>query len=331
LESFGKALAIQERLARNDPAVTAFARDLAASHNNIGSLQSDTGQPQLALESFDKALAIRERLARETPTVTDFASDVGATLNNIAQIDLVQRRYPEAKQRLLDAIVWQEKALAAKPRNPTYRQYLQNHYTNLKLAAQGLGDDALAQEAQRRLAALAATDPQIQTLDSRLAAVMKGEAAKDNPERLALAQRAYDTQRYALAARLWNEAIGTDPKLANDRQAQHRYNAACSASLAGCGQRKDHPSPDEAAKAKLRTQACDWLKAELAVWSRLAESGPPQAKAFIVQTLNHWKQDTDLAGIRDKNELAKLPEAERKEWQMLWADVDALLAKTKGK
>jgi eukaryotic-like serine/threonine-protein kinase len=157
---------------------------------------------------------------------------------------------------------------------------------------------------------------------------MKGESAKDNPERLALAQRAYDTKRYALATRLWSEALETDPKLADDRQAQHRYNAACAASLAGCGQGQDDPSPDAAAKANLRKQALDWLKAELAVWLKLVESGPPRARAFIVQTLDHWKKDTDLAGIRDEKELAKLPESECKEWQSLWSDVDALSKRT---
>ena len=39
----------------------------------------------------------------------------------------------------------------------------------------------------------------------------------------------------------------------------------------------------------------------------------------------HWKEGTDLAGIRDEKELARLPEEERKEWQSLWADVELLL------
>ena len=100
----------------------------------------------------------------------------------------------------------------------------------------------------------------------------------------------------------------------------------------GTGRRragKDDPSPDEAARAKLREQAIDWLKAELAAWTKLLESGPPQARPFIAQILYHWKADTDLAGIREADALAKLPEAERKEWQTLWADVDAMLAKSK--
>jgi hypothetical protein len=150
------------------------------------------------------------------------------------------------------------------------------------------------------------------------------------PPRPSLTQRAYDTKKYATAARLWADALRSDPELAEDRRAQHRFNAACAEALAGCGQGRDDPLPDGAAKTKLRQQALDWLKAELAVWSKLAESGPPQAKTFIVQTLDHWKNGTDLAGIRDETELAKLPGPERKEWQSLWSDPDALLKRAQG-
>jgi hypothetical protein len=59
------------------------------------------------------------------------------------------------------------------------------------------------------------------------------------------------------------------------------------------------------------------------------ESGPPQAKGSISQTLKHWQVDTDLAGIREEKELAKLPEDERKDWQSLWAGVAALLEKAR--
>ena len=37
--------------------------------------------------------------------------------------------------------------------------------------------------------------------------------------------------------------------------------------------------------------------------------------------MNHWQQDTDLAGIRDKAALAKLPAEEQKAFTQLWADV----------
>jgi eukaryotic-like serine/threonine-protein kinase len=335
LESVGKAMEIRERLARENPTVTEFANKLAESHADLGVVQNATGQPERALESYGKAVAIQERLARDNPAVTDFASGLGLTLSNSAVLYIRQQRFPEARQKLLDAITWQKKALSANPRNPNYRQLAQQHYANLQLAAQGLRDDALALDAKRGLAELAATDPRFQALDGRLAAVMKGEAAKDNPERLALAQRAYDTKRYALAARLWSEAMGTEPKLGDDRTAQHRYNAACAAALAvRVGPVPTarpvelallEPKLEDTAKARLRKQALDWLRAELAAWKRVSMIVEPGNKEFVATTLAHWKQDADLASIRDEAELAKLPEAERKEWQTLWADVDALL------
>ena len=113
---------------------------------------------------------------------------------------------------------------------------------------------------------------------------------KDNAEGLAFAQMAYDRKRFAAAARFWAEALASDPKLGDDRQTQPRYNAACAAALAAAGQGKDEPTPDDAAKARLRQQALDWLKAELTVWTKLLESGPPQARPAIVQTLQHWKR-----------------------------------------
>jgi hypothetical protein len=44
--------------------------------------------------------------------------------------------------------------------------------------------------------------------------------------------------------------------------------------------------------------------------------------------MTHWLQDADFAGIRDAAALARLPEAERTDWQKLWADVAGLLRRT---
>ena len=43
--------------------------------------------------------------------------------------------------------------------------------------------------------------------------------------------------------------------------------------------------------------------------------------------MRHWLKDEDLAGVRDPESLSKLPEAERKDWQMLWEEVEALRGK----
>jgi eukaryotic-like serine/threonine-protein kinase len=158
--------------------------------------------------------------------------------------------------------------------------------------------------------------------------VRRGEAPKDNPERLALAQRAYAIKQYAPATRLWAEALASDAGLATDRQAQHLYNAACAAALAASTPGKDDPPPDDAVKARFRVQAMGWLKAELAAWSKLLESGPPAVKPVVAQTLRHWQEDPDLAGVRDAKVIEALPESERDGWRTLWKDVAATLVKS---
>ena len=134
-------------------------------------------------------------------------------------------------------------------------------------------------------------------------------------------------RRRADGARFWAEALDADPKLGDNRQLQVRYNAACAAALAAAGQGKDDPPPDEAARAKLRGQALDWLKAELVTWGKVLDAAPRQIKAMIAPTLQHWKADTDLASVRDPEPLSKLPDDERKAWRGLWEEVDALKKK----
>ncbi|MFI5454550.1 MAG: protein kinase [Isosphaerales bacterium] len=328
LASYEQARAIWERLARENPSVTQFQSDLAESHNNIGDLQHTTGRPAEALASWEQARAIWERQARQHPESPYLASSLGGALHNMAMIDLDQRRFDKARAKLTQAIEWQRKALAVNPSHPTYRQFLVNHLNGLMVAATGLGRADLADQARRELADLAAIDPAKSALDARLAAVLKGkETPKNDAERIGLAYRAYEKALHASSARLYAEALANTPKLTDDRQAQHRYNAACAAALAGSGQAKDDPPPDGAARAKLRQQALGWLKAELAEWAKVQDAGPAEMKAKIAPTLQHWTTDADLAGIRDEKELAKRPKEERVAFQQLWKDVEKLRTK----
>ncbi len=173
----------------------------------------------------------------------------------MAVIHLMQKQFAEALARLVPAIEWQRKALTASPRNPTFRQYLANHLTNFIHANEGLGHLDEAEKTRVELKELTLNDPRFAQLDARLESVLKGDAPKSNAERLVMAQRAYDKSLYAIAARLWTEAVESDPKLAEDRQAGHRYNAACSAALTANGKAKDERTPDDGARSKLRGKA----------------------------------------------------------------------------
>ncbi len=66
-----KALAIHERVARENPTFTEYQNSLAISHDKIGEVLSTAGRKAEALDSHGKALAGQERLARESPSGLD--------------------------------------------------------------------------------------------------------------------------------------------------------------------------------------------------------------------------------------------------------------------
>jgi serine/threonine-protein kinase len=165
-------------------------------------------------------------------------------------------------------------------------------------------------------------------LAPRLSAVLRGDdRPADAKEMLGFAELCYlpFERRLHAATRFYGEAFAADPKLADNSKAGYRYNAACCAALAACGQGNDADKLDEKEKARLRRQALDWLQAELAAWAKQAQGDQHTDRSGVWQTLQHWKDDSDLAGVRG-DALAKLPEAESAPWKKLWADVDALLA-----
>jgi hypothetical protein len=178
-------------------------------------------------------------------------------------------------------------------------------------------------EQARRLSRLAPSLP----------AMLRGEAHPDNTaERVDLALVASGKGLHAMAARLYAEAFAADPRLAEDLEVEHRYDAACSAVLAGCGKGIDQPPLDQAARNRLRRQALDWLGGHLDSWSRTATSGSPKnsptARRHLVEKLEHWKHDPDLAGVRAANALKQLDQAEQAGWRSFWAEVDRILARS---
>jgi hypothetical protein len=108
-------------------------------------------------------------------------------------------------------------------------------------------------------------------------------------------------------------------------KAGHRYNAACAAAQAGSGLGRDAIKLKEDERTRLRTQALDWLRADLELWSRRLKNSDAESAKAARMTIEHWLRDTDLAGVRESDALGKLSAAEQETWRKLWADVAALL------
>jgi hypothetical protein len=171
-------------------------------------------------------------------------------------------------------------------------------------------------------------------LDKRMPAILAGKIhPKDAAECLAVARLCHPPYRnhYATAARFFSEAFAAQPELADDLTIPYRYNAACTAALAGVGQGEDAVSLDTKERARLRRQALDWLRADLEAKRALLEKNANKSDPTLLREMRHWLADPDFAGVRGAEALAKLPDAERQAWQKLWDDVVDLLKRAQGK
>ncbi len=165
----------------------------------------------------------------------------------------------------------------------------------------------------------------VQNVDS-LQPVLQGKSKPKNPsECFAFAKICQKyRQEHAAAARFYAEGIARQPAAADDLQLAYRYDAACVAALAGCGQGKDANTIDTKARVAFRKQALDWLRADLKAHRQLLDNSASKAGPGIQHKMQHWLQDTDFTGVRGPDALARLPEAERGDWQKLWEEVEAL-------
>jgi tetratricopeptide (TPR) repeat protein len=312
--NLGNALQLQGKL---DEAVAAHREAIrlrpgdAVAHYNFGNALQLQGKPDESVAAYREAIRLK-------PDLAEAHANLGAILHAQGKLDESVAAYREAirlKPDLAEAHANLGFVLQAQGK---LEEVLVEFRTAKEMAPPG---SRIARDMPDRIREIG---QQIDLAD-RFPGVLEG---KDQPangaEAVAFAQMAYDRAHYTAAARLWTEGLRLEPDLTNDRQAGHRYNGACAAAKAAAGQGKDDPPPDEMAKVALRRQALDWLNAEHALWAKLLESGPPQARPFIKQTLQHWQTDTDLAGVREPEALEGLPAEERGAWLALWEQVEAL-------
>jgi len=163
-------------------------------------------------------------------------------------------------------------------------------------------------------------------LEGRLPVVLQGQDKPANTaERFEFIKLCTIKQQYDAAARLYSEAFAATPSLADDLKGGHRYNAACAAALAGCGRGEDGAKLSEMDRASWRKLAREWLRADLVAWAKKLTDGTAADRALMQTTLMHWRTDSDLAGLREPEELAKLPDEERAASCQLWQAAATLL------
>jgi tetratricopeptide (TPR) repeat protein len=323
--------------------------DLAQAYNNLGNALSGRQRYGEAEAAFHKAIDLR-------PDYPEAYSNLGNAL-------LAQRKYGEAETAHRKAIGLAPD-LAAAHHNLGTALYLQRKHGEAEAAFRkaidlepdyaearlGLGW-ALMKQAQFQEAAASLKKAlnllpvgnrnrkqarqwlqqcrQLMALDARLPTILSGtEKPANAAEQLVMARLCHLKKLYASAAQLYADAFAATPQLAEDPGTGMRYDAACSAALAGCGRGRDGAKRGDAERARWRAQAGQWLRADLDAWAKKLKSGRAVDRAKVQKTLAWWREDPDLACVRDPGGLNKLAADERKQYRTLWAEVAAVLART---
>jgi tetratricopeptide (TPR) repeat protein len=314
--NLGAALSGQGKLAEAIAELREAIRlqpDDAAAHGNLGLALRGQGKLSEAVTEYREAIRLRPDDAAAHYGLGNALRDQGRAVEAVTELREAIRLRPDfAAAHCNLGIVLQ--------RQGNFREALDELSKGHELGSKRPDWQYPSAEWVRRAERMAA-------LEARLPAVIRGDdRPRDGAEATALADMAYQVGRHGASTRLYIGAFESDRRLAEDMRSGHRYNAACAAALAGAGRGEDRPT-DEAEKARWRKQAVAWLRADLALWAKQVESGPPPAKALAVQKLRHWKADSDLVGIRDEAAIRSLPADEQGACRALWAEVDALLKK----
>jgi hypothetical protein len=85
------------------------------------------------------------------------------------------------------------------------------------------------------------------------------------------------------------------------------------------------PPPAEAARARLRQQAWELVRAEVTEQARVLANASPAEATAARQVLRVLRELPVLAGVRNPAALSNLSESERQMWEALWREVEGLL------
>jgi tetratricopeptide (TPR) repeat protein len=287
--------------------------DLAKAHAGLGLALQKAGRVQEAIAAYRKAI-------RLDPRYPDALNNLGAALKEQGDLDGAIAALRRGIRLRPDSAAAHRELGEALRRAGKYREAL-TVFRALHERVSMMNPGATAEAAR-----LVKETERMARLESRLPAVLSGEATPaDASERAAVAKLCSYKERYAASARFWAEAFKSDPKLAEAQGEETRFEAARAAVLAASGRGKDAEALDGKEKGRLRKEALRWLRADLRARTKLLDEDLRRSRSEVKRTLARWKKSPDLAGVRDRDALAKLPEAERLAWARFWADVDAAL------
>jgi tetratricopeptide (TPR) repeat protein len=292
--------------------------DFASAYKGLGLALGQKGDLDGAIAAYRKVVALRPKDAKAHTILGNALHNKGDLDGAIAahrKAIALDPKYDLAHGALGQALMVQGHFAEARTAYRRCVELLSPRHWHYRSAAQQL----------RKCERLA-------VLEEKLALIQSG---KQHPasagEAVEYSELCHLKRHYAAAVRFYRRALAVRPDLVGSEANDLRYNAACAAALAGCGAGEDAAQLTEAERAGLRKQALDWLRADLATCCARLAGARGNTEPVVMKQIHQWLHDPDLNGVRGPKALAKLPTAERSEWNKFWIDVGAALARVKSR
>jgi tetratricopeptide (TPR) repeat protein len=284
--------------------------NLPLFHCNLGQALHQKGQVDDAIDEHRKAIRLKKDFAGAYNELGNVLRDKGQlndAIDEYREALRLKKDYAGAQCNLGLCLLWQGR----------YGQALVELRKGHELGSKA-GWSSPSDIWVRQAEILAKVEPRIPDL---IKGIVQPADADENLAMAVLCQ--VGEKLFARAVRFYRNSFAFRPALAEDLRIPHRYNAACAAVLAGCGEGKDADQVSAEDRTSFRQQALTWLKADLAANGQLLDKEPSKACREVQGRMQLWQQDPDLASVRAKA-ISKLPEAECFDWQRFWDKVEAL-------
>ncbi len=171
VEEFNEAIAIQQSLLKTSENHEMAMNSLAASYNNLASLQ-DVSDPTGAADAYQQAIALQLKLVKTDQVNRTYQAELARTYNNFGYLASRTKDWQRAEVCYSDAIQLQESLVKTSPKIISYRRDLAISYNNLGMVQSRINRFAEAelsfQKAVRLQVTLLATQPtDTQTLSNQ--------------------------------------------------------------------------------------------------------------------------------------------------------------------
>lgn len=313
------------------------------AHNNLGVIHLARKNPDLAIASFQRAIEL-------DPKLTMARSNLGQALNEkkeyreaiaifkeALQIDpnlaMTHNNYGNAliKTGETDAAIAEYREAIRLDANDATTHYNLGSALSIKRDLKGATDsyreavrlNPKFADAYTNLGVALGESKEFDAAASAFENSIRIDPKASQPY-LGLSYMLHLSDKPRKALEVLREAAKENPEWMTDISTAYRYQATCCAALTGTGHGND--KLDESEWPKFRAMAREWLVEELAAWRKTLTD--PKVKSLVYEKLTHWLGDDDLAGVRDKTYLMKLPADEAAAWERLWDDVRKLREET---